>query len=122
MSDKSVSTSNSEAMLQIIKSLDSSSTAQINTVITAFAKTIQPIKVPKQKKIDEYLHKTFEIKRINYKVIAELSNPMGDKNQKVYTATIVRVLDGNSPYKAGDTFPISINEMKYCCRPTGSRG
>ena len=65
MSDKSVSTSNSEAMLEIIKSLDSSSTAQINTVITAFAKTIQPLKVPKKNKVDEYLHKTFEIKRIN---------------------------------------------------------
>jgi hypothetical protein len=119
MSNKSVSTST--AMLEILKSLNSTSAPQINTVITSFSKTIQLLKVTKKSKVDENLNKTFEIKRINYKVIAKLSNPVGDKNQKVYTATVLDTLDNNSPFNIGDTFPISINEMKYCCRPINQK-
>ena len=115
MADKAVSTSNSQALKQILASIDSQ---KIPSVVKQFEKQVKT-KI-KQTKEDINLNKIFKIKRVNYSIIAKLSDPTGPKGQVVYIATILGYAEGNCPFPIGETFPISEGTLKLTGRVSSS--
>lgn len=102
-------------LLQIVTLLDDPK--HFNNIINALHKTI-PV-IPKKRRIpmsDTNINKIFRIRRINYSVIAKIT----DANDNLYTAEILSV-DGESFNKVGDKLAISKRELQLTGRPTSSK-
>ena len=100
-------------LLSIVKNSDSDP-IKSNTLIKSLQSSI-PIKhTRKITMADTNLNKTFNIKRINYKILGKVESV----DDNMYNVKILSIVDGQTNFKIGDTLSISKHELEITGRVT----
>jgi len=63
----------------------------------------------KMTKIDPNLNQTFKLKRLDFSIIAEITEKRVDE---LYSAKIISIVEGETLYNVGDALPISKRELE----------